>query len=266
MDSEEISGTEAAPGGAKATDTVLRLLWRARLGEKAGRRGPRRKVSVDQIVDAGIALADADGLASFSMRRVAERVGLSPMSLYSYVPDRSSLIGLMIDQTVGRTPLPEHTGTLRERLRALSRLLWDEYHRHPWLLDAQRHRPWIGPHVSARYEWQLCALEGCGLDDLAMDHTVSLLASHAAASAQDALRARHLEESSGTSDLEWWSANAPVLAEVMPPGAFPVSGRVGSAVGEAYQAVTNTTAVYEFGLEVILDGIETRVRRGRGGS
>lgn len=260
MESEESADTASA-GGAAATDTVLRLLWRARLGEAAGRRGPRRRMSVDQIVDACIDLADAEGLASFSMRRAADRVGLSPMSLYSYVPDRSALIGLMIDQAVGRTPLPEHTGTLRERLRGVSRLLWEEYHRHPWLLDAQSHRPWIGPHVSERYEWELCALEGCGLDDIAMDHTVSLLASHAAASAQDARRARHSEESSGTSDMEWWSANAPVLEEVMPPGAFPVSGRVGSAVGEAYQAVTSPAAVYEFGLEVILDGIEARLRQ-----
>lgn len=245
-------------GDAVEVDRVLRLLWRAELGVEEGKRGPRKRVGIDAIIAAGIELADAEGLAAFSMRKVAERVGLSVMSLYTSVPDRAGLIGLMIDEAVGRTRLPPHEGTVRERLRGISRVLWDEYHRHPWLLDAQRHRPWIGPHVSARYEWELEAVDGSGLDDIAMDHVVALIEAHAAASAADSIAARAVEEESGQSDLEWWSVNAPVLERVMPPGDFPVSGRVGSAVGHAYQAVTSPLAVYEFGLDVILDGVEAR--------
>lgn len=241
-----------------SVDVVLRLLWRDHVDLAPGRRGPRRKLSVDEVIGAGIGLADAQGIEDLSMRKVAEAVGVSVMSLYSYVPHRSGLIGLMVDEVIGRTTLPEHPEAVADRLRTISDLLWDEYHHHPWLVDAQSHRPWIGPHISARYEWELEALEGIGLDDIAMDHTISLIESHAAASATNSINAQKLAETSGVNDLDWWNANAPFLDQVMPEGGYPVSGRVGSAVGEHYQAVTSHRAVYEFGLETIITGVESR--------
>ncbi len=241
-----------------APDRILRLLWRGRLGEESGTRGPRKRLSLDEIVDAAIDFADREGLENFSLRRVAEQLGTSATSLYTYVPGKPELIALMVDQAIGRTPLPAHEGPLRERLRVISHLLWEEYHRHPWLLGAQSHRPWIGPNISARYEWELEAVDNCGLDDISMDHAITLIESHTAASAANNINAGRLVERSGISDLEWWNANAPVLGEVMPADEFPISGRVGSAVGMEYGAITSHRAVYEFGLEVILDGIETR--------
>lgn len=243
-------------------DTVLRLLWRGQAEVERGTRGPRRKLSVDQVIEAGIALADANGMESLSMRKVAEAVGVSVMSIYSYVPHRSGLIGLMVDEVIGRTPLPEHVGPLAQRLRAISGILWDEYHRHPWLVDGQSHRPWIGPHTSKRYEWELEALEGIGLDDISMDHTVALIESHTSASAANSINAQRTKLSSGVSDLEWWNVNAPFLEQVMPEEAFPISGRVGAAVGETYQAVTSHRAIYEYGLETIIIGVQSRLQTG----
>lgn len=262
MDSEADS-PRFDPAGV---DVVLRLLWRDHLDTEVGTRGPRRRLSVDQIIDAAIEFADAGGIEALSMRKVAEAVGVSVMSLYSYVPHRSGLIGLMVDKVIGLSPMPKHSGSLAERVRCVSGVLWDEYHRHPWLVDGQSHRPWIGPHTSARYEWELEAFEGFGLDDITMDHTVALIESHAAASAANSINARRLEQNSGVSDLDWWNANAPLLEEVMPEGAFPVSGRVGSAVGEKYQAVTSQRAVYEHGLDTIILGIQARLERSEGGS
>lgn len=246
------------------TARTLRLLWRRQLGETSGNRGPRKKLSVDQIVDGAIDLADTAGLEACSMRKVAEKLGTSATSLYTYVPDRGSLIGLMVDEVIGRTGHPELSGSLRDRLRQIAELLWEEYLRHPWLLDAQSHRPWIGPNISKRYEWQLSAVEGCGLGDVAMDHTISLIGTHAAANAGEAIIAVKLAEGSGISDQEWWDVNGPLLDGVMPADDFPISGRVGSAVGMTYGAVTSHRAVFEFGLEVILDGVEAQIARGAG--
>ena len=60
-------------------DPVLRLLWRHALPSPeavAPRRGPKQKVTVDDVVDAAIDLADRDGLASLSMRGLAQHLGL----------------------------------------------------------------------------------------------------------------------------------------------------------------------------------------------
>ncbi|MGP6174330.1 TetR/AcrR family transcriptional regulator [Corynebacterium sp. A21] len=238
---------------------MLRLLWRRQLGEEEGARGPRKKFSLDQVIDAGIMLADREGLGNFSMRRVAEQLGISATSIYTYVPGRSELIGLMIDEVVDRAGVPAHEGDLNDRLRAIAELLWEEYHRHPWLLEGQRHRPWIGPGISARYEWELAAVEGSGLGDIAMDHLISLIETHTAANAAHDIQAVDLAAESGISDVDWWNIHGPLLEQVTPTHAFPISSRVGSTVGMEYQAITSHRAIFEFGLGVILAGVEKQL-------
>jgi len=242
-------------------DRTLTLLWRRTLGEPQGSRGPKQRVSVDDVVGAAIAIADEDGVGAFSMRKVADRLGLGVMSLYTYVPGRSELIGLMIDEVVGEVELSPHDGTLRDRTSGIARQLWDEYHRHPWLLQVENSRPWIGPNGSDRYEWQLAAIEGAGFSDLEMDQVVTLLAGFAESAARASIDSDRTRAASGISDVEWWEINAPVLERVMDADAYPISGRVGKVAGEAYNAVSDPERSFAFGLERILDGLEALLAR-----
>ena len=85
-------------GAGAAASRTLALLWRDVPAGGRGegrRRGPGRSVSVDAGVDAGIALADAEGLAAVTMLAVAQRVGVSSMSVYTYVPGKAELIDLL---------------------------------------------------------------------------------------------------------------------------------------------------------------------------
>jgi hypothetical protein len=65
----------------------IALLWGL---PGAGRRGPKPSRSVDEVVLAGDQAGRRRGPAALSMRRVAEALGLSPMSLYTYVPSKPS--------------------------------------------------------------------------------------------------------------------------------------------------------------------------------
>ncbi|MEU4690266.1 TetR/AcrR family transcriptional regulator C-terminal domain-containing protein [Actinoplanes sp. NPDC023714] len=242
-------------------DRTLELLWRRTLGTPQGTRGPKKRVSVDEVIRAGVAVADEEGLPAFSMRKVADRLGLKLMSVYTYVPGRSELIGLMVDEVIGEHAHPPLDGDLRERLTTVAFHMWDEYHRHPWLLQVESSRPWIGPHSSERYEWQLAAIEGAGLTDLEMDQVVAMLGAYTAGSAQVSVTARRTAEQSGISDADWWAVNAPVLERVMPPGAYPLSGRVGTAAGQEYNAVGDPDRTFRFGLERLLDGVEALLAR-----
>ena len=242
-------------------DRTLTLLWRRTLGTPQGSRGPRQRVSVDEVVRAAIAVADEEGLPAFSMRKVADRLGLKLMSIYTYVPGRSELIGLMVDEVAGEPGFPPHEGTLRQRMAAVARQMWDEYHRHPWLLQVDNSRPWIGPNLSARYEWQLAAIEGAGFTDLEMDQVVTLLGGFARNAAREAVAARRAAEQSGITDAEWWEINAPVLERVMPADAYPISGRVGMAAGQEYNAIGDPERSLTFGLDRILDGLEVMLSR-----
>jgi AcrR family transcriptional regulator len=243
------------PGGATDPDRSLALLWRHTLGDATPARGPRQKTTVDAVVDIAIALADDEGLDAFSLRKVAERLGMGVMSLYTYVPSRDDLIALMVDQVTGEIPHPALEGELRHRLDAVARHLWAEYRRHSWLLSVDTSRPALGPHISDRYEWELSAVEGVGISDVEMDQVVTLIAGFVASAARTARDQEATQRQSGLSDAEWWEANAPVLEKVMDGSRYPLAGRVGQAAGETYQAASSPQLAFEFGLARVLDGI-----------
>ncbi len=229
---------------------TLELLWR-RDDPPSARSG----LTVGRVVDAGTELASEAGLAAVSMRRVAERLGVGTMSLYTYVPGREELVLLMVEHATEELPTDDVPGTWRERLEAIGRDHWAHYHRHPWLTEVPVGRPVLGPATFARYEFELRALEGLGLDDLEMNGAIELIQAHVGGTAARAFEARRDAERSGLSDDEWWYAVLPTLERVV-EGDFPISARVGSTIGAPH---TDPDFVFEFGLARILDGVERLV-------
>jgi len=247
-------------------DPALPLLWRhepavaAELA-RAARRGPRQRLTVDDVVDAAIDLADREGLAAVTMRSLAQDLGVGAMSVYTYVPGRQELVTLMVDQALGRTELPPHPDDVRARLAAVAEVQFAEYRRHPWLLEVSGIRPWLGPHATDRYEWQLTAVDGLGLGDVEMDQAVALLVSFAGGVARAAHEKRRAEVESGLTEAEWWEANHAELARVTAGRSYPLSSRVGTAAGEAYGAATDPERELAFGLSRVVDGLLAYVER-----
>jgi AcrR family transcriptional regulator len=219
----------------------LELLWRA---HAPSGKGPRPRLDLDQIVSAGIEVADADGLDTLSMRKVAERLGVGTMSLYTYVPGKSELIDLMLDQAVAG-PNEHVEGTWRERLEQIAHENWWRYHRHPWLLAISPVRPVLGPNALARYDHELEAVDGVGLTDVEMDAVISLLAGHVEGSARRALESAQAERAA--------------LLELLQTEHFPTAMRVGAAADQAHNAAYGPEHSFEFGLQRILDGVQALV-------
>lgn len=236
-------------------DPVLPLLWRDPAALPPVRRGPKQKVFLDDVLDVGIEVADADGLGTLSMRGLARRIGLAAMSLYTYVPGRDELIVLMVDHVLGRSDRPAHADNGRRRLEVVAECAYAGYVAHPWLLEVDGLRAWLGPHAAERYEWQLTAVQGLGLTDVEMDQAVALLDGIAATAA----RARHAvlaaERRSGQTELEWWQANAAALGEAMGGRKFPLASRVGQAAGELYHAATDPDRQFRFALDRVVVGL-----------
>lgn len=227
-------------------------------------RGPKPGLTVRGIARAAIDLADAEGLDALSMRRVAERLGVGTMSLYTYVPGKAELVDVMLD-VIHLETIPEaHHGTWREQLEAVARDQWALARRHPWMLHIATTRPPMGPGFIAKYERELRAVEGLGLDDLEMDSIVTLINGYVAGAARSAIDAFDVQRSSGMDEAAWWAATGPWLAKVFDPQHYPVAARVGTTAGQHHQAASDPQHAFEFGLQRVLDGIEVLVQQ-RGG-
>lgn len=246
---------------------TIDLLWfpdgRADAGRpERPRKGRRQGLSVRRVVETAIALADAEGLDAVSMRRVAQELAVVPMTLYTYVPDKAALLDLMLDHVYLEMSRAE-TATLpwRDRLAAIADENRALYERHSWAAGFPASRPPLGPGLAAKYEHELRAFDGSGLDDVETDSALTYLLGFVQASARAAADTRMAAERSHQTDLAWWAENGPVLAEVFSAHAYPTATRVGAAAGAALGGAYNPDHAYAFGLARVLDGLDVLIAR-----
>ncbi|MFC6019804.1 TetR/AcrR family transcriptional regulator [Plantactinospora solaniradicis] len=240
----------------------MELLWGI---QDPPRRGPKPKLSVARIVRAAIEVADADGLSGLSMRRVADELGVTAMSLYTYVPGKAELIDVMVDTVHAEDPRPAGDETedgtgWRTGLERLARENWARYLRHPWLLQVATSLPVLGPHLLAKYDRDLTAVAGLGLTEIEMDLVVSLLHDYVYGAVRSVIEAARAEQRTGMTGEQWWETYAPLLEQVFDPDRYPTAARVGSVSGAEYGAPSDPARSFEFGLQRVLDGIEALVR------
>jgi AcrR family transcriptional regulator len=241
---------------------TLALLWG--LHPKPGRKG----LSVEAIVAAGIDLADAERLDAVSMRRVAERLGVGAMSLYTHVPGKSDLFDLMHDAALaGLYRDPDEParaiGGWRAAMELIAERNWDLYQRHPWILDLVGGRPVLGPNTSVKYETELRPLDGLGLTDVEMDSVLTLVLTHVIGTARLSAGTANTTDGPHLTDPQWWDIVGPVLQRLIDPDQFPVSSRVGAAAGSEHNAAFSPKHALRFGLDRILDGVADLITRRR---
>ena len=237
----------------------LERLWGQR---EPGRRGPKPRLSTAAVVDAAIALADAEGVQALSMRKVAETVGVSPMSLYTYVPSKAELLDLMFDRVLGDTADPDDRVIgWRDKLAFMARERWALSERHPWLLDLATHRPPLGPNMMRKAVAMLTTVAAMGLSPEETGHAVDVLQDYITGALRSAREAREAEQLSGLSDEQWFSIVWPVLEKHLDPQHFETVSRMSEGRRERSRSPDERSARFEFGLECVLDGLEAFINR-----
>lgn len=111
--------------------------------------------SREQITDAGVAVADAEGLAAVTMRRVAAELGTGAASLYRHMSTRDDLVDLMIDRAFADLPPPPDTGDWRADVVAHYIDLLRYLRGRRWIVDGIITRPPNGPNSIRRVEQTL---------------------------------------------------------------------------------------------------------------
>lgn len=240
--------------GAGEPSRTLALLW----GESsAPRKGPARSVAVDRVVHAALSIADDSGLSGVTVRAVADRVGISPMSVYTYVPGKPELLDLMVDALyAGMSRLEWNDRPWRERVTEVAQANRELLLQHPWLTEiAALSRPPLGPGVMAKYEYELSAFDDTGLSDIDIDASLAYLLGFVQAHCRSAHDAARAVTDTAMSDEEWWAANQPILARALDPLSFPRAVRIGAAAGEAQGGAWGAGHAWAFGLARTLDAL-----------
>lgn len=220
-------------------------------------RGPKPALTLEQIVAAGIELADAEGLEAVSMKRISDQLGVGTMTLYTYVPDKATLLMAMLDTVFGGTDLPDSSHEWRDYLVRSAEAILQTYLRHPWGLEVVADGPPISPNQMRFLETTMEVLEPLTLTDrekIDIAMTISYFVRGAADIGGGILRA---ERASGLSPEEVGARQQEALIRVLDPAEFPLTLRVLTGPPEDPPPMNEWDDFgFRFGLDRLLDGIE----------
>ncbi|MFF4429463.1 TetR/AcrR family transcriptional regulator C-terminal domain-containing protein [Streptomyces sp. NPDC001513] len=234
----------------------------ARPGAPSDAPSVQAALTLGRIVGAAVTVADTEGLAAVSMRRVAAELGVATMSLYRHVADKDDLLMRMMDGVMAEHPLPADAPEgWREAVELAARQLWDLFRRHPWLAPALSvTRPQMIVSALPYSEWMLATLHAHGLDLQSAFTAHLMLLNYSRGIAVNLETEREAEAHSGLDSEEWMDTQEPALLAVLGTGRFPALSRLAAA---GYDL--DLDALFEFGLQRLLDGLAPLLDERSGG-
>ncbi|MES4893169.1 TetR/AcrR family transcriptional regulator C-terminal domain-containing protein [Streptomyces sp. NPDC096012] len=233
-------------GGSGAAGVDPEQLW---LRPTEPRRGRRPSFTREAIVLAAVALADAEGLEAVTMRRVAAEVGAGVMSLYSYAPDKETLLELMVDHVSGELTVADPPkGDWQADLKAIAHLQRAHMLRHPWLPAVVATRRVPGPNTLAFLEHALAALRPTGLDGAAKLEIFAQLTAFVAGHVT-----YEIAQTAVTRSPDRMAAEARYLAAVAADGRHP---ELAEALAAPVRPLTPEATFTRF-LNRLIDGLDT---------
>lgn len=251
--SQEVAEVAERTGTGDPLQSIA-LLWRT------NPKARRSNLTLDAIVEAAISVATEIGIDKLSMRKIADRVGVGVMSLYQRVPGKGELIDLMVDHVHGSVydsaTKPNVTNGWRSAMEEIAAKNWHLFSQHPWLLGIDTTRPPLGPGTTAKYDLELTPLVGIGLSDIEIDQVLALILDHVKAAARVLLGVAETTEATGSDDHDWWATAGPLLTALIDERRFPNASRIGAASGAQYDSAVDGELQFQFGLRMILDGVE----------
>ncbi|GHD33292.1 TetR family transcriptional regulator [Streptomyces violarus] len=249
---------------AKAADKAARSsVWLD--GKAHRRRGGGQPSGLDRtrITEVTVRLLDAEGLAKFSMRRLAGELNVTAMSLYWYVDTKDDLLELALDEAMGEVRLPdaEADEDWRDQVRALAREYRSLLVRHPWVSQLVGTYLNIGPNNLAYSRAVQRVVRRTGLPANRLTSTISAvfqfvygygtLEGHL--STRAAATGMTLDEY--FQDAMSTATESPQAADLIRDSQEMMAARGGDTVAEMLERD------FEFALELLIAGIETIVAR-----
>ena len=213
----------------------------------------RLRLSRERVLRTAIRRADQGGLEALTMRTLAEELAVAPMALYRHVASKDDLIDAMIDVVFSEIGLPSGGADWKTAMRQRAQSLREVLMRHRWAIGLMESRRSPGPANLRHHDAVIGRLRAAGFDVTLAAHAYSLLDSYIYGFALTRLNLpfRTTEEA------------ADVARDMLEP--FPVNeypNLVEFISEHVRQPGYDYGDEFAYGLELILDGLETARERG----
>ncbi|MFF2939814.1 TetR/AcrR family transcriptional regulator C-terminal domain-containing protein [Streptomyces niveus] len=226
---------------------------------------PRRtreqpSLSREQIVTEAVQLLDAEGVEALSMRKLGTRLGAGATSLYRHVASKDELIELLVDEVYGELELPDPADgdDWRDSVAAGARSLRAMVLRHPWVATmlGQVGLVHLGPNMMRMSERMLARFEAAGFPPDEVDQALSTLISYVIGTAASEAAYLAAIARSGMSEREWVAGLLPAVEEAARELPRLREGAVAQRDRDPAEIREDS---FTYGLDRVLDGLETRI-------
>src|SRR2546428_11096563 len=215
------------------------------------RRTAKRRAALtrDRLLRTAISLADRDGIESLSMRRLGQKLGVEAMSLYNHVRSKEDMLDGMVDVVFSEIDLPATGADWRTAMRTRAISARQILLRHPWAIGLMESRATPGPATLRHHDSVLGSLRTAGFSSDMAAHAYSILDGYiyGFTLTELTLPFSNSEGSAGGGEI------AGNILEGFRPNEYPHLAEM--AVDRAMKPGYNYGDEFEFGLDLILDGI-----------
>ena len=213
------------------------------------RREAKRHAALtrERILRAAIRLADRDGIESLSMRKLGHKLGVEAMSLYNHVRNKVDMLDGMVDVVFGEIDLPASGVDWRTAMRTRAISARQALLRHPWAIGLMESRATPGPATLRHHDAVLGSLRTAGFSLEMAAHAYSILDGYIYGFTLTELTLPF----SNPEDVKKVAGN---ILQGFRGGEYPYLAEM--AVDRAMKPGYNYGDEFEFGLDLILDGIK----------
>lgn len=227
------------------------------MATKAKRAAKRRAtLTRERILRAATSLADRDGIESLSMRKLGQKLGVEAMSLYNHVRNKVDMLDGMVDIVFGEIELPADAADWRTAMRTRAISARQVLLRHPWAIGLMESRATPGPATLHHHDAVLGSLRTAGFSIDMAAHAYSILDgyTYGFTLTELTLPFSNAEGAPGVAEI------AESIAKGFRAGEYPHLAEM--TVDRATKPGYDYGDEFEYGLDLILDGIE-RAQAGR---
>src|SRR3954454_3062910 len=140
--------------------------------------GRRPRLSRERVLQGALSVADTGGLASLTIRSLAEELGVKPMSVYYHVANKDEILAALVDIVFGEIQLPVPGRDWRSEMRARAHSAREVLARHRWAIGLLESRSNPGPANLRHHDAVLACLRHAGFSLALTAHAYALLDSY----------------------------------------------------------------------------------------